>query len=97
MDRHDALIPVRPKVVISPDDVDQPRRVEWGHLLQVRGRVSDDQVHIERQKRMHRFGSGTHDHGPALTLYSGSLSEALDIYRALDALFDGGVLEEDDG
>lgn len=87
--------PVRPKVVVDPDEVDQPRRVEWGHLSQVRGRVADDRVRIVRQQRMHRFGQGTSDHGTPLPLYRGSLSDALDVYRALDALFDGGVAEVD--
>lgn len=87
--------PVRPKVAIDPDDINQPRSVEWGHLSQVRGTVADDRVRIERQGRIHRFGHGTSDRGTPLPLYSGSLRDALDVYRALDALFDGGVMEDD--
>lgn len=89
-------IPVRPKVVIDPDDVDQPRRVEWGHLGQVRGHVDNDRVRIERQSRMHSFQHGMSDHGRPRRLFKGDLSDALDVYRALDALFDGGVEEVDE-
>lgn len=89
-------VPVCPKVTISPDEIEQPRRVEWGHLSQVRGTLDDDRVRIERQKRMHRFGQGTHDRGRPRPLYRGSLSDALAVYRALDALFDGGAMEVDD-
>lgn len=88
-------VPVSPKTTVTPDDIEQPRRVEWGHLSQIRGRVRDDRVRVVRQKRMHRFGHGMHDHGPARPLFVGSLCDALDLYCALDALFTGGAEEVD--
>lgn len=91
-----AEYPVAPKVTVAPEDIPQPRRVEFGHLTQYRGSLADDRVTVERQKRMHKFGQGTHDHGPALTLYRGSLDEAFRLYKALDALFTGGATEVDD-
>jgi hypothetical protein len=88
-------LPVRPKVVVSENNFDQPREVVWGHLSQVRGAVRDDRVEIVRQPRKHTFGRGTTDHGHARRLYKGSVSDALDVYRALDALFTGGEMEVD--
>jgi len=85
--------PVRPTATVAPDDVGQPRRVEWGHLSQVRGRVAGDHVEVVRQDRRHQFGAGTRAVGRPRRLYDGSLTEALDVYRALDALFTGGVRE----
>jgi len=91
----DTDTPVRPKAVVSPDDIDQPRTVEWGHLQQTRGTVKDDRVRIVRQTRRHDFGRGTRDSGPERVLLHVSLGQAMQVYRALDALFDGGVMEGD--
>lgn len=88
-------IPVSPKASVTPDDVEQPRRVEWGHLTQIRGRVEDDHVRIERRKRIHRFGHGTRDNGPTAPLFTGSLPDAVAVYCARDALLTGGAEEVD--
>lgn len=87
------IFPVQPKIHIGPGDVDQPRRVEWGHMSQVRGRVADDRVRVERQSRKHSFRRGMSDSGPSIPLFSGSLTDAVNVYVALDALFDGGEYE----
>lgn len=86
-------LPVRPKISPDADDIPQPRRVEWGHMSQVRGALVDDRVEILEQGRIHRFGHGTSDHGTPLPLYRGDLARALKVYRALDALFTGGEME----
>ena len=77
----------RPRVELEANAIDQPATVEWGHLTQVRGRLDGGTVRIVRQKRTHTFGSGTTDSGPGVPMYHGKLEEAVEVYRALDALF----------
>lgn len=92
----ETTVPVRPKVVLNPDDVPQPREVQWGHLTQYTGAVRDDEVRITQQTRKHSFGEGTIPTGPRRPLYEGSLWEAHKVYKALEALFAGGVMEVKD-
>ena len=84
---------VRPKVIVGPDDVEQPREVRWGHLRETVGHVAGDYVTVTKRRKRHDFGQGTTPSGRPRTLYEGDLQEALRVYRALDALFDGGALE----
>lgn len=61
-------------------------------FIKVRGTryesVSGPRIRIERQKRMHKFGSGYQDTGPAVPLFAGSEEDARRAYEALKELFD---------
>ena len=49
--------------------------------------VSGERVRIERQERMHKFGSGYQNTGPAVPIFTGTLRDAQLVYDVLDEWF----------
>lgn len=70
----------------SLNELEQPRRVERGHMGKRIATLRDDRVNIEKQKRMHKFQSGMHDVGRPIPMWSGSLREAKQLHEMLELL-----------
>ncbi|MFC7202844.1 hypothetical protein ACFQJC_04905 [Haloferax namakaokahaiae] len=50
--------------------------------------VSGERVRIERQERMHKFGSGYQNTGPAVPIFTGTVEDARHVYEVLQEWFD---------